>query len=710
MSLDSTREDVDGLHRRGQSLATIPLVFAAVAGLLTVGIYLTRGASAAWAIGLASTVILGLIVTASIRKFMRNQIEDDLLTNLPEVMGWGRAMDRSMMQCRRWQGGFRGYPSRITVAYSATRRIEDIAWQIKVKTEILRIIPNVQLTLAPHPSRHLKLVINASPLPPVTDETSATALPLNEHIATVMTDLFKAEAEVEITPGPQEDEPHEILVKHHRGNDMAMRARRAAVERIVAARLPGAWRAEWDLINNEVAFTRRPPLPRVCFPPSEHQAPVITHKDYIRLTIPLGVTEGGEEVFWRPKEQPHLLVSGPTNGGKTTVEHHIIERLAQAGCKIWLCDGKRIEFIGFRGWPNVELIAARTEHKVRMVQAFFEEMNRRYALIESGKARVADLEPLFLILDEAATLAIQAQMWFGEVKPKGIRSSKVPLMDWLGDIARLARSAKMHMLTGLQRPDVQFLGGEMRDNYVCRVSVGKLGPDGAQMMWGNPHTGAGPSPVPGRGWATTLDGRVVETQFYYAPNPDPARDEYEPSRVNAVIPSITRHAQKHIEILEPEATDIDGETAPLDFHDYMAARILDGPDPTWGSTPDHQAMAEAEQTEFIIEPASNQEPTGTEEDHDFEPDLEDSEEQEQLFAGYETQQLTLSPSQLHEGYLIQAEEELCLWGVIETLGFDDTGIEIDYRVLDTGEPGCITLDESTTVQVRVPIADPTDTL
>lgn len=681
----------------------------------------------AWTVGIPSALITLLTGAAAVRRHQRNQVEDDLLTNLPGVLGWSGRVDRSLLQCRKWTGGFRGYPAQIIAAHSATKRVEDVAWQLQLRASLLQILPGLKFSLAPHPTHHLRIVIACTPLEEPGSEKQDESDRQADHVATVMGEIFTSSAEVELHR--EGEAVRSITVKHDRGNDMAMKTRRQRIERIVSARLTGDWRSSWDLVNNEVSFTKREPLPALVFPPQEQQAAVITHKDYEQLFIPYGVGENDEVLGWRPKVQPHMLVCGPTNGGKTTIEHQIIERLAQAGCKLWLCDGKRIEFMGFRGWPNVELIAAKTEHKVRMIQAFFEEMNRRYDLIESGTKRVSDMEPIFMVVDEAATIVTQAGLWFGQVKPKGARSSKAPVMDWLGDIARLSRSAKMHILVGLQRPDVRFLDGEMRDNFACRASVGKLGADGAQMMWGNPHTGAGPSPVPGRGWTTTQDGRVVEAQFHFAPNPDSSREEYDTARVAAVKPNKVVHEPHHIEVLDPDEVDLNGDPVLLDFNDYMEARILEGPDPTWGKLYNHddqdadaaatskvQADVEGSPVEPQLAPAQAVAtkakprlylvPTEEEDEADGEESQDDDDDESVMDPGagiYDTQVLSLTAPQLQEGYLVLMDEGLELWGVVETLSAEDTGVVIDYRILGTGEPECLTLDDSAVLQVRCPL-------
>ena len=59
----------------------------------------------------------------------------------------------------------------------------------------------------------------------------------------------------------------------------------------------------------------------------------------------------------------------------------------------------------------------------------------------------------------------------------------VAVLKRLGNIGRLGRSAKIHMLIGLQRADTRFISGEFRDNLGMRVAMSRLSPDGAKMMW-----------------------------------------------------------------------------------------------------------------------------------------------------------------------------------------------------------------------------------
>ncbi|HDH5422573.1 TPA: hypothetical protein PIH69_002999, partial [Staphylococcus aureus] len=263
----------------------------------------------------------------------------------------------------------------------------------------------------------------------------------------------------------------EIEVKHNVGPRMSSPPLRLKIEKTINAMLPGRWRAKWDLEADLVKFQLRPQMPDMIKHTVPGAAFGLNHASYKKFMIPIGIDEDGIVQHWQPSVSPHCLVIGGTGSGKTSFQHTVLTHLSHAGWRIWVIDGKRIEFTGFRDWPNVELVGARVEHQVRMLHAAHELMEERYSLLEEGKARLEDFEPLALIIDEYATFKARVQRWYKTVKPKGA-PAQAPVLELLSDLARLARSAKIHMLLGLQRPDVEFLGGEMRDNFGARVSFG----------------------------------------------------------------------------------------------------------------------------------------------------------------------------------------------------------------------------------------------
>jgi len=710
-SLDTQRETIDGLQRRERSRFTVWGIFTLCAACAVLLTSLLGHPDKVVPLGLALGAVAVVWFVAALRRTLRDRIEDDLFTLLPTVLGL-RGADRRLVRCRQWTGGFIGHPSKITVAHSAANKVGDPAWELKVRSIIAHVIPGMKVSIAKHPRKHLTAILTLG-----TPEDLAKTKSTDPHseqkdrIGTMVGEIFGATEEVKLELDPDTGEPQSLSITHNKGNQMSLTNRRRNVERMLSAQMRGAYKFSWDLPGRTMTMTRRPPLPKLALPPAVEEPPVTTQSLYDSLEVPIGVAEGGELVTWSPKNQSHALIIGPTNSGKTVIEHQIIEYLAQRGCKIWLCDGKRIEFMGFRHWPNVEMIAARTEHKIRMIRAFFDEMNRRYDGIEAGTITETDLEPIFLVTDEAATLLKQSEIWYADIRAKAPvkgMSTKIALNDWLGDVARLGRSAKMHLITGLQRPDTRFIEGEMRDNYAFRASVGKLGSDGAQMFWDNANIGASASPVKGRGWSTTRDGRIVETQFFFAPNPDITRSSYEPTRVANALPLHTRHTPKHLEIIEPEKDLDTGEIIPIDYPTYMDAQILDGPDPNWRPFPDHHALAEAAETDFAVDDGDAVEPAAPRLAEEAEGPVADegvvdAEEDGELYADqFQEHVLHLDPTQVRAGDLVLADEGLGLWAVVESVDDDPAGITIDMRHMDTGEPDSLTLDESASVAVRRP--------
>src|SRR5699024_3361628 len=105
---------------------------------------------------------------------------------------------------------------------------------------------------------------------------------------------------------------------------------------------------------------------------------------------------------------------------------------------------------------------------------------------ERGKFRIEDLDPVAVVIDELTSLLMAVKRRYQETKTKGL-PTKDPVLDWVADIARLGRSSKMHLVLGLQRPDASIMGGEMRDNFGRRISLGKLqSKEHSMIMWDDP--------------------------------------------------------------------------------------------------------------------------------------------------------------------------------------------------------------------------------
>lgn len=279
----------------------------------------------------------------------------------------------------------------------------------------------------------------------------------------------------------------------------------------------------------------------------------------------------------------HLYLAGrsliPTHN--TVTAHTLLVTAGNYGWPIWVVDGKSIEFLGFQGWPNVQIVATTIEQQIAVIHRAWEVMEHRYNLIVTGRARESDFEPLLVFLDEFADFRSNLLAWYAEVKVKGDPTKPV-VLSRAASISRKGRTSRVHLVFGTQRPDAEYFGGDMRDNFRMRVSMGRLSPQGAMMMWESPAVGT-TIPRGCRGRATTIndDNRPVEVQTYRTPDPRkaaPGSDEA--ALLERLRPAQARH--ERLLILEPDPSAQFDTGEPPTYNDYAGA--------TWVRAHDHPEL------------------------------------------------------------------------------------------------------------------------
>lgn len=361
--------------------------------------------------------------------------------------------------------------------------------------------------------------------------------------------------------------------------DIALPNKRKQIMLQLKTALPkGDFNTHFDAHDQVLRFYRSTPLPTVTVPPKAKARLLKTHEDYLNFKIRYGIAADNKVAYWQPAKDAHLLAIGGTGGGKTIFEHGIIQQLCQAGARVWLLDGKRVEFKGYRNYPNVEILAQKIEHQVRLVKIAFDLMEARYDLIEKDKVAIADLEPVFLVIDEVKTFLASAERLYKKTKEKGM-PARSEVLDWLSDMGSLARTAKIHLVFGLQRPDAEFIGGELRDNFGARISLGQLqSSQGSLMMWNNPAIGVQVPKIPGRA-ISLIDGVPGQVQVPFTANPDPQHKDFVASMVAATYPEWEIYSRKVIEDIQPEPVldknhEYTGEDVLL-WSSLISAKVLD---------------------------------------------------------------------------------------------------------------------------------------
>ena len=444
-------------------------------------------------IGLAgaagATVLLGL------RNDARHALHDNLTLALTNLLGKSRP-DRRCVELSRWTPGREGHPRRITIRYEPSVDVANSEWEPAVTDTATR------LTQVPYRITKLSRRRCVARLDISDELEQRDALPATQGRADrLVKELLGAGSSTSAFKWAGDDLTG-FEADHTAGIRVAQAMFRHRIERTVSTMLPGRWRAKWDLENDEVSFERRPTMPTYV----PHEVVPLTAAS--NKVLPYGIDEDGRPVTWSLKSsdsQPHFLVVGSTGTGKTVCINGLVMEACRRGWRVRICDPKRIEFVGLRDWPNVEIVATAVEDIVAVIESTHAEMESRYEQIETGGALDGDFEPVILVLDEYRYFYGVVNAWYSTVKLKG-GSQKCPILERVFAIASLGRSAGVHLIMGTQRPDADWLGGDLRDQFAARASLGRISPQGAQMMWGAPHVGvAVPRGVPGRATGVNAD-------------------------------------------------------------------------------------------------------------------------------------------------------------------------------------------------------------
>jgi hypothetical protein len=334
---------------------------------------------------------------------------------------------------------------------------------------------------------------------------------------------------------------------------------------------PDMLRYRWEVDKDYVYFWLRRQFPEII--PHVAQDMALLYGG--RTVLPYGDDEDGNiAVYPLSGTLPHALIIGATGGGKTQLLLLLAIEAARQGIEVRGCDPKRIELMGLRGWPNVTKIATRVTDMIKLIEDVYDEMHERYEAIETGQARESDFRRLLLILDEYFVFCMLVANWWAADREKN-DPKEHPVIRKIGELAALARSGKINLVIGCQRPDATFFYEGARDNFGWRASLGRLSQQGAQMLWGDAKTGTDvPADIPGLCTATTSAG-PSRVKVHWVPNP-----------AKALTGELTEDDMQLLRSLLPPGTTWDGPlaaTAPdPGFEDTAGADEAADADPVTG--------------------------------------------------------------------------------------------------------------------------------
>ena len=205
----------------------------------------------------------------------------------------------------------------------------------------------------------------------------------------------------------------------------------------------------------------------------------------------LGQRHGGGELVIDSRSTAHVLLAGATGSGKGGAIRAATAAALQAGWHIVVLDPKEAGEYAWLELLGVPVITAlpdqveALEHLVRARQA-------RQSLVRSyGVDSWHDLPederlafgPVLVVIDEVADLLATTKGKSGEDRLRAALQHKAG--ELIAELARKGRTAAIHLLVAIQRPETAQLGdqgGALRNNLTARLALGSLDADGLRML------------------------------------------------------------------------------------------------------------------------------------------------------------------------------------------------------------------------------------
>jgi hypothetical protein len=205
----------------------------------------------------------------------------------------------------------------------------------------------------------------------------------------------------------------------------------------------------------------------------------------------LGRRHGGEPLVLDSWTTPHVLLAGATGSGKGGTIRAASAAALAAGWSLVILDPKEA---GEYAW--LELLGVPVLTTLREQVGALEELERirqsRQAAIKlRGVDGLYDLpletqqvwRPVLLVVDEATDLLAATK---GKSEQDRLRAAlQHRAAGQIVELARKGRSAAIHLLVAIQRPDIAQLGdqgGALRNNLAARLALGRLDADGLRML------------------------------------------------------------------------------------------------------------------------------------------------------------------------------------------------------------------------------------
>jgi S-DNA-T family DNA segregation ATPase FtsK/SpoIIIE len=270
-----------------------------------------------------------------------------------------------------------------------------------------------------------------------------------------------------------------------------------------------------DRSHAELSIIRRDPFTVM----TDMQWPLLgAEQTNVREPMPMGLDEYGHEVKMRLLSR-NLLVGGAPDAGKSTFLRMPTAYAAlDPNARLWLMDGKRVEFEAWRTCARGFVSGRDLEGAVKMLTELYDEVDDRYKrMTAAGQVFLPDDMPVdFLLVDELPVYTRPATN--ADTKTK---EQVKTIHGLLYGIVAQGRAAALVSIFSLQKPDANAIPTEIRDlidnkfalHCNTRAMSNTILGDGAGEE-GTANAAEIPAGQPGVGYYVGDDG-VKKTKAFY---------------------------------------------------------------------------------------------------------------------------------------------------------------------------------------------------
>jgi len=205
------------------------------------------------------------------------------------------------------------------------------------------------------------------------------------------------------------------------------------------------------------------------------------------LPLLMGQNKIGEHLYADLAVQPHMLIAGATNSGKSVYTAQLICSLAlfrePSELEFILVDTKSLDLVLFKGLEHVKYVLSDISDIRAALSHLLEEVRLRNQQMSGLVRNIREWNSLnnfndcnrnkrrmnykVFIMDELADVVDQDN---AELRMYDRKSRPTSILELLKTIAQISRAAGVHLILATQRPSVDILPGSIKTNFPARVS------------------------------------------------------------------------------------------------------------------------------------------------------------------------------------------------------------------------------------------------